>query len=350
MNVRGDPMKLRTPSAKVKIWQFVAGAAFVAHSGLAHAQGEPLSGDAISEAVAGAAVHIDAPMGGVLPVVFSQGGSLTGTAGPLRYFLGSESDRGRWWVTNDRLCLKWSKWFDAETSCMRVRRQGAKVTWLRDDGKTGSATIVAQDKTRNDMSVAMVAGQPSLRLGGPPPLPADTADRAPHPTSQARPSMPKATPSAAPVAPQQKAPAPSHTATTTTAPATASGRVMVRQRAVPPAISVAPPAQATATAGRAPAPAVTLPAPSYRVVHVRTDDVLNIRSAPSAEAEIIGAIPYYSGGVRRIGPCHGEWCAIAFNTTTGWVNQQYLSPEPSPGSGRGAYHGEASRRRAKSNP
>lgn len=203
---------------------------------------------------------------------------------------------------------------------MRVRRQGAKVTWLRDDGKTGSATIVAQDKTRNDMSVAMVAGQPSLRLGGPPPLPADTADRAPHPTSQARPSMPKATPSAAPVAPQQKAPAPSHTATTTTAPATASGRVMVRQRAVPPAISVAPPAQATATAGRAPAPAVTLPAPSYRVVHVRTDDVLNIRSAPSAEAEIIGAIPYYSGGVRRIGPCHGEWCAIAFNTTTGWAD------------------------------
>jgi hypothetical protein len=65
-----------------------------------------------------------------------------GKAGTLAFFLGGESDRGRWWVTEGRLCQKWFKWLDAKPSCMRLQQDGQRIFWQRDDGVSGTATIV----------------------------------------------------------------------------------------------------------------------------------------------------------------------------------------------------------------
>jgi hypothetical protein len=66
-----------------------------------------------------------------------------GNAGVLSYFLGGETDRGRWWVTDGKLCQKWFKWLDAQPSCMRLAQDGNRIFWRRDDGVSGTATIVS---------------------------------------------------------------------------------------------------------------------------------------------------------------------------------------------------------------
>ncbi len=67
---------------------------------------------------------------------------------------------------------------------------------------------------------------------------------------------------------------------------------------------------------------------AYKVVNVAADDVLNIRSGPSASLAIVGTIPPDGRGVRMVGSCAGQWCEINYRGTKGWVNRQYLSSEP----------------------
>lgn len=66
----------------------------------------------------------------------------------------------------------------------------------------------------------------------------------------------------------------------------------------------------------------------YRVVNVAADDVLNVRSGPSANLAIVGTIPSNGHGVRMVGSCSGQWCEINYHGTAGWVNRQYLASEP----------------------
>ena len=65
---------------------------------------------------------------------------------------------------------------------------------------------------------------------------------------------------------------------------------------------------------------------TYRVVAVGFDDVLNIRSGPSAGHPVIGEIPPTGRGVRLTGPCRG-WCPISYNGASGWVHARYLAIE-----------------------
>jgi uncharacterized protein YraI len=65
--------------------------------------------------------------------------------------------------------------------------------------------------------------------------------------------------------------------------------------------------------------------PTYRVISVANDDVLNVRSGPNADLSIVGAIPPNGHGVRIVGACTGQWCPIDFHGTRGWVNKQYLA-------------------------
>lgn len=65
---------------------------------------------------------------------------------------------------------------------------------------------------------------------------------------------------------------------------------------------------------------------TYRVVSVAADDVLNIRSGPSAGYPIVGLIPPRGRGVLIIGGCD-EWCRVNYDGVTGWVNGRYLAPE-----------------------
>ena len=41
------------------------------------------------------------------------------------------------------LCQKWFKWLEAQPSCMQLKLDGNKIVWRRDDGLSGTATIVA---------------------------------------------------------------------------------------------------------------------------------------------------------------------------------------------------------------
>jgi uncharacterized protein YraI len=80
-----------------------------------------------------------------------------------------------------------------------------------------------------------------------------------------------------------------------------------------------------------PLPAVSAAPPTwsaYRVALVRRDDVLNVRSGPSAATPVIGYIPPAGRGIRLLGPCTGAWCPVAHGALTGWVNRAYLEPEP----------------------
>jgi uncharacterized protein YraI len=65
---------------------------------------------------------------------------------------------------------------------------------------------------------------------------------------------------------------------------------------------------------------------TFRVVYVDDDDMLNIRSGPSAGHAIVGRIPPGGRGVRLVGHCQG-WCPVSYNGASGWVNPVYLAPD-----------------------
>src|SRR5262245_6148056 len=93
--------------------------------------------------VAGKTVHLDTPFGVAIPITYHANGLMSGKAGILEYFLGAQVDRGRWWVSDGKLCQKWFKWLDAQPSCMRLKQDGNKIIWRRDDGLSGTATITS---------------------------------------------------------------------------------------------------------------------------------------------------------------------------------------------------------------
>jgi hypothetical protein len=94
----------------------------------------------LRKAVAGKTVHLATPLGG-LPINYRADGTMSGSAGALASYTGSERDRGRWWVVADKLCQRWNSWLGAKSYCFRLRQQGATVHWTRNDGLTGVATI-----------------------------------------------------------------------------------------------------------------------------------------------------------------------------------------------------------------
>jgi uncharacterized protein YraI len=83
----------------------------------------------------------------------------------------------------------------------------------------------------------------------------------------------------------------------------------------------------------------------FRVVNVAGNDVLNMRTAPSASSRIVGIIPPGSTGVRNLG-CQGglsfaqweratpaeraaaarqRWCRVDYRGTLGWANGRFLA-------------------------
>lgn len=111
----------------------------------AFAEPVPLGGDGL-KALSGSLVELDTPLGTKLPIQFGSDGLVSAEAGDLAPILGSKKDRGRWWVEGDRLCSKWFRWFDAEVRCITVSRDGSRLYWKKDDGETGTATLVEAPK------------------------------------------------------------------------------------------------------------------------------------------------------------------------------------------------------------
>jgi uncharacterized protein YgiM (DUF1202 family) len=69
------------------------------------------------------------------------------------------------------------------------------------------------------------------------------------------------------------------------------------------------------------------PSSSYRVKDVGYNDVLNIRSGPNANSNVVGTIPPDGKGIRIYGRCSSSWCPIQYNGVQGWANGYYLMKE-----------------------
>jgi hypothetical protein len=282
------------------------------------AQSSALSGQQISDLVAGATVEIETPLGTKLPVRYGRDGRMSGEAGGLASYLGTSSDRGRWWVAGDQLCHKWNRWLGSEPQCMQLSKAGRILHWRSQDGYTGTAMI----------SVPPTVQAAAIPLSTVPvPVPAERPKRIDPPGDASAPADAGEEP--APLS-EKAADQPSQQAaeTATTQPPLAK----LPAAEEPPA--KAPPAQMAAApianppppqpeAGRSAQP----PQPMFRVVNVRDDDVLNVRSGPSADFNIVGGLPPGSRGVAVTSACRATWCQVRHGSTSGWVNTLYLTPE-----------------------
>lgn len=67
----------------------------------------------------------------------------------------------------------------------------------------------------------------------------------------------------------------------------------------------------------------------YDVVGVASDDVLNIRSGPGAEFEVIGTLAPDAEGVEVIAPNDRfTWAQINSGEGTGWISMSFVVPQP----------------------
>ncbi len=284
------------------------------------AEPEALSGPALRAAVAGSTVEIDTPIGTKVPVKYGADNSVSGEAGSVAFFLGSAADTGRWWVAQDLLCHRWNIWFKAEKTCLKIAREGDRITWLRDDGDSGTATIMP----KSTMVAARELSNRKSTLGGPvggpvdmAPAPVRGAAHKPSPVVEAAEEAPVYVPAAADMTPELPAAPPAQAKVQVTA------KPVIKQAAVQPEKQMAKPAAKQKVTKRSIARAANEP-PTFWVYGVAEDDVLNLRMGPSPEHDIVGAIPSQARGVRMAGACEDMWCLVQFGEQKGWVNRSYL--------------------------
>jgi uncharacterized membrane protein len=65
-------------------------------------------------------------------------------------------------------------------------------------------------------------------------------------------------------------------------------------------------------------------AAQHKVSGVAANDELNIRSAPNADASIVGRIPPNGRGIRVIGGGNRFWVKVAYGGKTGFVNRRFI--------------------------
>jgi len=294
-----------------------------------------LTGETIKATLGGSLLALDTPVGTTVAVRIGHDGLMSGEAGTaLGAVLGASKDRGRWWVANDRVCFKWFRWFDAEERCATISVEGKHLSWQRDDGDSGTATIVEQDKPIEKPAVVVAQATKKAEEGAER-LPAKKVEVAiaastrktlsltkiaeKPPIMQAR-SQPTVIPAIAPPRPRVE---------TTVALQVPAPHPAVRPRhqekiavtAVKPQFFAAPKVQIvkveTPKSGRKP----------FRVAGVDPADVLNIRNGPSLDYNSVGGIPSNSRGITITGPCLNDWCPVRHRTLVGWVNRKYLTEE-----------------------
>lgn len=98
---------------------------------------------AIRSLVSGKKVFLKVPLGGEFPLHYRTDGRVTGDGtalGLARYFAPRET--GKWWVAGGKLCQRFPTWYEAKTTCFRLRPAGdSRLRWMRDDGYSGRARI-----------------------------------------------------------------------------------------------------------------------------------------------------------------------------------------------------------------
>jgi uncharacterized protein YcbK (DUF882 family) len=276
-------------------------ASAIAGASFATAEPAGLSGEEISRLIAGASIEIDAPLGNKIPVSFTADGRVTGSARDLASYLGSPTDKGRWWVASDQLCHKWSRWFSSETQCLSLKREGTKFRWRDLNGQSGTARVTVPAPVQ--IAVATTPPPPQLegrmRLAAPPPMP--TA------SNSIMPQAPSETPAIAIK--------PSKPVATKNAPVQQPVTALVQPTRTP---------SISATVALTPAQPIQK---AFMVANVDSDDVLNVRQGPSTEYDVVAELKPGTRGVTMTGACQSEWCPVEHQTRTGWVNRMYLTSE-----------------------
>jgi hypothetical protein len=289
---------------------FAAGACLCV-AAVAEAEPYPLSGQELHDLVAGATVEIDTPLGFKVPLRYTRDGRVFGeTSTALGLILGAASDTGEWWVEPHQICHKWKIWFNGYPQCFRMTKEGQTYYWRTFDDKTGTATIVVPAPPVQTGVQTGTATQPSV--------PQARVTRAPQPEG-AMPTAAAQAPrlAANPVAPPEPARPAAKRSVQEEASATPAARPQVRSS----------PADGPPRARTPPA----LPRePAFMVVNVAPGDVLNVRTGPSVDFEVIGGLPPGSRGVTVTGACQSRWCPVEHPSARGWVNSTYLAREEPP--------------------
>jgi hypothetical protein len=102
-----------------------------------------LNGAAVRKALSGKTVFLSTS-GIVLPIAYRSNGTMSGHLQASAAALAgnaSMQDKGRWWISKDRLCQRWNRWQGGKSYCYKLSRQGKQVVWVRDDGRRGTARI-----------------------------------------------------------------------------------------------------------------------------------------------------------------------------------------------------------------
>jgi len=290
------------------------------------AEAARLSGEKIKSTLAGAVLELDTPLGTKVPVRFSKDGLMSGDAGALGAYLGADRDRGRWWVAEDRLCMKWFKWFEAAVHCFSLQMEGDFIHWQEQGGRSGTATIAVRPKEDPAAPTVIAsdgaakkrqeAGHEVSRLGqisSPAAAIGSAGDKAA--ASPQKQIAPEAEHGEA--APTKRI---AEAVVEKPAPRSEAGKEVQSRKpiAIPPL-----PVRSATRANSKPLPARR----TFRVARVADDDFLNVRTGPSEYHMPIGAIAPDGRGINIVGPCHGLWCPIRYRDTSGWVNSYYLAPE-----------------------
>ncbi len=127
----------------MKIGAFVVAASLSLPATAALAEPATLAGDELRQAISGKTVYLNIS-GFELPIRYAANGRMSGKMSAMAASFSrgdGAQDRGKWWVAGDQLCQQWSSWMDGKSYCYRLTRNGSKVQWVRNDGRSGTARI-----------------------------------------------------------------------------------------------------------------------------------------------------------------------------------------------------------------
>ena len=310
---------------------------FLVSASAAFAQTRPVKGETIKALISGGTIQLDTPIGATLPLNFAPDGTVTGSSVVLAFYLGSTADHGRWWISGNKLCTKFSHWFDREDSCLLIRPEGRKFAWTKNNGDTGTASIISNTKRMYGSASALTGGLSAAAMvrnaeermaaaaatNSAAAAAAHSAAAAAKPVQLAAlsaPQVPKPKPQLPAQFQPESAPAP-------VAPAVIDDPQAWLPLSVVKVASIPEPTPEPTKVAYT-APAVTAPTPSsYKVAGVAADDALNVRGSPDAGAGITGTIPATARGLVVSGICQAEWCPVSYRQQYGWVSRQFLELE-----------------------
>ena len=102
-----------------------------------------LNNNQITTTLRGKRIYLSIPIGGEFPLnyyvdqVIDGNGQTTGLG-----FLFKQTDSGTWWVEQNKMCQKWTSWYDSKPFCFKLKRiDQNSLYWIRDDGLEGTARI-----------------------------------------------------------------------------------------------------------------------------------------------------------------------------------------------------------------